>query len=67
MAETIAWDEGTVCLKTTAKEGATTYTEHRCWNVVRFVKFATSVAVEEGGSCSRMTREDFLVATKRTR
>jgi len=65
MAEALPWDEGTVWLKGTDKDGGVTYTEHRCWHVRNFLKGVFAAAVKNGGTMEQITEAEFQNATKR--
>ena len=52
-----AWDEGTIYVRHTNKEGSITYQEHRCWNVGVFFQNLARAAADVGGE-ARVDRVD---------
>ncbi len=56
------WEEGTVWLRTTDKDGGVSYGEHRCWNMSQFVALCVTRAMEQGGKCEQITEADYRAA-----
>ncbi len=53
------WKPGKVYLKTTSKEGHTTYTSHDCWQTDLFIRYANEVATAEGGKAELITQDEY--------
>jgi hypothetical protein len=59
MVNEVVWDEGTVQLRHTDKEGRVHYTEHRVWNAGRFIAQETANALIMGGNCIAVSRAEY--------
>lgn len=61
------WNEGTVWLKSTDKNGGVSFTEHRCWHMEWFVQRTHRAASDAGGAVEQITRAEYREATTRDR